>query len=101
WFLLELLKPILPSGDQVRLNPERFNQLMLAFGSQLASERFYEYFFSDIATITDFESSVERFRVKAMWLFGNFKFAYKRLASVNLGGKRFEALINRTEPSDP
>src|SRR5438132_1048255 len=80
WFLRELVKPILPSGDQVSLSFDRFNQLMLACGRELASIRFYRYFFDSVSTIQDFEKRIERFRVKAMWLFGNFEFAYKRLA---------------------
>lgn len=98
WFLTELLEPILPSNDQVSLNFKRFNQLMLACGRPLASIRFYQYFFGSVSTIQDFEERIERFRVKAMWLFGNFKFAYKRLA--DLPENRFEELIKRTEPSD-
>jgi hypothetical protein len=77
WFLSKLLTPILPSGDQVSLTFDRFKQLMLACGRSLASIRFYRYFFDSVSTIQDFEERVERFRVKAMWLFGNFKFAYK------------------------
>lgn len=97
WFLLELLKPVLPSDDQVSLTFDRFNQLMLACGRELASIRFYRYFFDSVSTIQDFEDRIERFRVKAMWLFGNFQFAYKRLATVP--EKKFDVLVKRTELS--
>src|SRR6266581_533641 len=63
WFLSELINPILPSGNQVALSLERFNQLMLACGRPLASPGFYAYFLGSISTIDHFESSVEKFRV--------------------------------------
>jgi hypothetical protein len=98
WFLSELLKPILPSSSKVVLTLERFNQLMLACGRPLTSSHFYNYFFQSVHNIEDFEISVEKFRVKAMWLFGNFKFAYKRLGINSVPASIFDALIKRTEP---
>src|SRR5208282_4901775 len=97
WFLMELLDPILAPDKSVALSYERFNQLMLACGRSIASERFYSYFFKNVATIETFEDAVENFRVKAMWLFGNFKFAYKKLAARDLAAARFDALVGKTE----
>ena len=99
-FLSELLRPILPSGNSVVLTNERFDQLMLACGRPLVSPHFYTYFFHSVQNIDDFEACVEKFRVKAMWLFGNFKFAFKKLASKRVSVSAFEALIDRTEPKN-
>ena len=96
-FLSELLKPMLPPGNRVALTLERFNQLMLACGRTLVSPHFYTYFFHSVQDIDDFEACVEKFRVKAMWLFGNFKFAFKRLAPKSISVSAFETLIQRTE----
>lgn len=98
WFLFELLAPILPSGARVDLSYERFNQLMLACGRPIASEHFYDYFFEAATTIEGFEDAVEKFRRKAMWLFGNFEFGYKKLAVRDVPVARFRALIGKTEP---
>jgi hypothetical protein len=62
----------------------------------MITEHFYDYFFGSVNNLEDFEAGVERFRVKAMWLFGNFHFAFKKLGT---SGKRdFEAEIKKTEP---
>jgi len=97
-FLDELLRPILPAGDEVRLDFEKFNQVMLACGRHIATRHFFRYFFSSVKAIGDFEVSVETFRIKAMWLFGNFKFAYKKLAHGDVTETRFVTLIAKTEP---
>ncbi len=98
WFLAELLEPVVPSENKVALNLERFNQLMLACGRARSSEHFYDYFFRNVSTIDNFEEAVESFRIKAMWLFGNFKFAYKKLATQDVSIDAFSVLIARTEP---
>jgi|SRR5579863_1475150 len=94
WFLDELLRPLLPGGGRVNLTLEKFNQLMLASGRSIATLEFFGYFFDGVRSIADFESAVEKFRVKAMWLFGNFRFAYKQLATSERD--RFLRLIERT-----
>lgn len=94
WFIDELLSPLLSGGGKVTLNLERFNQLMLASGQPIATAEFYQYFFGTVGSVPEFESAVERFRVKAMWLFGNFQFAYKQLATSE--PVKFRRLIDRT-----
>jgi hypothetical protein len=96
WFLSELLVPILPGEGTVQLNLERFNQLTLASGRPIVTPHFFDYFFARLATIADFEAAVEQFRIKAMWLFGNFKFAYKQLAAAEI--VKFQNLVKRTLP---
>lgn len=96
WFLSELLAPILPGRGTVQLNLEKFNQLTLASGRPIATQHFFDYFFAKVATIPDFEAAVEQFRIKAMWLFGNFKFAYKQLATAEI--VKFQSLVKRTLP---
>jgi hypothetical protein len=94
-FFEELLRPILADNNDVGLTFGRFNQLMLACGRPMSKLPFYEYFFKGVSTTAAFEGAVERFRVKAMWLFGNFKFAYRRLATAE--ESKFNDLISRTE----
>ncbi|HEV7218758.1 MAG: hypothetical protein ACHP8A_14665 [Terriglobales bacterium] len=94
WFLAELVAPILGDPDVVILNLERFNQLMLACGHLIASKHFFDFFFGKARTVSDFEDAVERFRTKAMWLYGNFRFAYKQLSQCD--SQQFEELIART-----
>jgi hypothetical protein len=96
WFLSELLLPVLPGGGSVRLSFEKFNQLTLASGRPIVTAHFFNYFFYKVASVADFEAAVEEFRIKAMWLFGNFKFAYKQLATSDL--VKFQRLIQRTTP---
>jgi hypothetical protein len=94
WFVDELLSPLLPGNGRVTLTPEKFNQLMLASGRQTATTEFFDYFFKTVGNVGEFEDAVEKFRVKAMWLFGNFQFAYKQLARSE--PDKFERLIGRT-----
>jgi len=72
---------------------------MLYSGRQLASPQFFDYFFSDAKSISLFEFAVDRFRVKAMLLFANFRYAYNRLAEAKPAV--FERMIGRTEAVKP
>jgi hypothetical protein len=94
WFIDELLRPLLPGDGKVSLTFEKFNQLMLASGRRIATTGFYGYFFQTVSSVAEFESAVEKFRVKAMWLFGNFQFAYKQLATSEPA--KFRHLIDMT-----
>ncbi len=98
WFIEELLRPLLPGDGKVSLTFEKFNQLMLASGRPIANPEFFDYFFKTADSITGFEDAVEKFRVKAMWLFGNFQFAYKQLATSEPA--KFQRLIARTVKRD-
>jgi len=95
WHLEEILSSIL-IDDQVPLTREKFNQLMLHCGRLLASRFFFEYFFSKVRSISDFEAAVLRFRIKAMWLFGNFRTAFRILS--RLRDDQFQSCMNSTEP---
>ncbi len=80
----ELMDEILNSllkNEEVRLNREQFNRLMVCCRHRFATEHFFNYFFADVKTIENFESAVDKYRVKTMWLFGNFRFGYRRLAT--------------------
>ncbi len=94
WFLSELLRPLLPGKARVKLSLERFNQLTLASGRPIVTQQFFDYFFGKVNTISEFEAAVEEFRIKAMWLFGNFKFAYRQLGTAD--AEKFQRLVGRT-----
>jgi len=96
WHLAEALALILHDDERVSLSIARFNELMLHCGRPIVSECFFQYFFRDVENIEQFESAVDRFRVAAMWLFGNFKFAHRTLGAC--GKEAFQAQILRTEP---
>lgn len=97
WVLNEVLATIVQE-EKLELDLEKFNQLMLHCGRRIATKHFYDYFLSRANSIEEFEEAVERFRRKAMWLYGNFKFAYKRLATSS--NHEFEKIIKTTEPAD-
>lgn len=96
WLLDELVSEIIPKESEFHIDLEKFNRLMLHCGRRLATKHFYEYFFKQALTLSTFEEGVEKFRVKAMWLFGNFEFGYKRIATSDLSA--FDSLIRKTEP---
>jgi hypothetical protein len=97
WLLNEILDSIFPPGEsQFKLDREKLNRLLLNCERQMVTQHFYDYFFGSINTLDDFEASVEKFRVKAMWLYGNFHFALKKLGTSDK--HEFEREIKRTEP---
>src|SRR5271169_6216048 len=95
WLLDEVVAEIIPQNDEFHFDLEKFNRLMLNYGRRLSTPHFYDYFFKHIAIIDDFEKAIEKFRVKAMWLFGNFEFGYNRIAT----SKKtiFDSLMEETE----
>lgn len=96
WHLDETLAAIVGEDGSLLLDEEKFNQLMLHCRRSLVTPHFFSYYFRDVDTAEKFELAVERFRVTAMWLFGNFKFAFRRLATSDLHD--FERLIAKTKP---
>ena len=68
-------------------------------GRPLVTEWFFEDLFSDLETVDQFEAAVERFRVAAMWLYGNFKFAHRLLGTADQ--EAFRNLIAEAEPKTP
>lgn len=96
WALEEILKEIIAEGRELRLNRELFNRLMLSAGQAIVTPHFFNYFFKDVKTVEDFEAAVKRYRIKAMWLYGNFRFALKKLAFSSK--VEFDKRIAKTEP---
>ncbi|OFW10387.1 MAG: hypothetical protein A3H96_02230 [Acidobacteria bacterium RIFCSPLOWO2_02_FULL_67_36] len=99
WHLDECLKLIIVDSGRVLLPIARFNELMLHCGRPLVSAWFFEYFFRDIETIDQFEAAVERFRIAAMWVYGNFKFAHRALGTCS--EEEFSQRIRQTKPRLP
>lgn len=96
WLFNEAVDEILGARQGFRLDLDKFNRLMLSCGRRLCTPHFYDYFFKGVRSLRQFERSVERYRIKAMWLFGNFAFGYKRIATSD--ARAFEELIRKTEP---
>jgi hypothetical protein len=99
WLLEEILHSIFPSDDKFTLDRDKLNRLLLNCGRPMITEHFYEYFFGSVDSLEKFEAGVEKFRVKAMWLYGNFRFALKKLGTT--ATHEFEAEIRKTEPKSP
>jgi hypothetical protein len=91
----EIISAILAS-DKIHLTLEKFNRLMLSCRHRLATDHFFQYFFHGVSNIDEFEVAIDRYRIKAMWLFGNFRFAYRRLATSDR--EDFARMIEKTEP---
>lgn len=97
WLLSECLRIVVPDeSGQIRLGKETFDRLMLLCGRNVASQAFFDYFFHPARTIDEFEEAVDIFRRAAMWLFGNFRFAYRKLATCDR--EEFERWIKKTRP---
>lgn len=96
WALAEMLQEILPAPDLFKLTRERFNRLMLSCQRALVTAHFFDHFFASARSLEEFESAVVRYRIKAMWLYGNFRFAFKKFATSRKA--EFEALISKTLP---
>jgi hypothetical protein len=69
---------------------------MISCRHRLATDHFFHYFFERVGTIEEFEMAVDRYRIKALWLFGNFRFAYRSLATSDK--EKFVHNIQTTEP---
>jgi len=91
----EILSSILKENGELSISREKFNSLMINCRHRLATAHFFEYFFRDVKTIDDFEAAVDKYRIKAMWLFGNFRFAYRELATSD--EETFNNRVKRTE----
>jgi hypothetical protein len=96
WLLDELVREIIPRQGEFHLDREKFNRLMLNCGRRLSSSHFYDCYFKGVKTLDSFEQAVEKFREHAMWLYGNFAFGYKRIATSEK--EEFELLIQTTQP---
>jgi hypothetical protein len=97
WLLKEILDSIFPvSESNFALNREKLNRLLLNCERQIVTEHFYNYFFGPADSLEKFEAAVDEFRIKAMWLYGNFYFALKELGTGTQAEFRRE--ISKTEP---
>jgi hypothetical protein len=99
WVFDEALGSIMGEGGSFNLDLGSFNRLMLQCGRRMVSEVFFRYFFEAVKTLEQFEAAVDRFRAKAMWLFGNFRYALRVLGAGD--SAEFTKLIARTEPVRP
>jgi hypothetical protein len=100
WLLKEILDSIFPASEgNFALNREKLNRLLLNCERQMVTEHFYDYFFGSAGSLEKFEAAVEKFRIKAMWLYGNFYFALKELGTGTQAEFRRE--ISKTEPRSP
>lgn len=94
----ELMDEILSSifvGGKIRLTLEQFNRLMISCRHRLATDHFFQFFFASVTTIEEFENAVDDYRFKAMWLYGNFRYAYRSLATSDL--EAFNTQIEQTK----
>jgi hypothetical protein len=99
WFLEELLRPLLEPPETIKLTIEVLNRFMINCGRRICSPHFYSFFFRGVRSIQDFELAVEDFRIRAIWLFGNFRYAYRVLATAEEA--KFKELIGRTLKRSP
>jgi len=98
WLFDETLDQIL-RPDSIKLDLENFNRLMLKCRRPMATRHFFAFFFEGVDSIERFEAAVEAYRTRAMWLYGNFRYAYKLLATSSKAD--FEAEMSRAERRDP
>ena len=100
WLRDEILDSIFPScPERFALDKDKLNRLLLNCKRQPVTEHFYRYFFGTSDTLESFEKGVESFRIKAMLLYGNLHFAFKRLGT--LAPDEFNREIKKTEPRSP
>jgi hypothetical protein len=98
WLFIETLNEVL-EGESLRLDLEKFNRLMLNCGRRMATSHFFDFFFAGVGSIEKFEAAVESYRKKAVWLYGNFRYAYRLLAAASKAD--FDAELARAERVDP
>ena len=79
-----LLSMLLADVERSGLNYTQFNELLLLLSQDKLGKDFFKFFFGNgIGTFDDLKKGITRFRGLAMLCFGNFKFAYRRLAQMN------------------
>jgi Txe/YoeB family toxin of Txe-Axe toxin-antitoxin module len=79
------LAEFLQLTDRDGITYERFNELLLLLEQDRVSESFYRFFFAahDPLKLKDLVSRVVNFRGYAMLRYGNIRFAYKSLITMN------------------
>jgi hypothetical protein len=98
WLLKELTNTIVCGEADVRLDKPMFDRLMMNCRRPMASDHFFNHFFGKIKTIHDFEDAVESYRQVAMWLFGSFKFSYRKFSTCS--EQEFRALVAQASSHD-
>lgn len=98
WVFDETVGRIVRPDGTLALDRDIFNRLMLQCGKRRVTEDFYQAFFAQTHTIEQFETDVERYRIKCMLLYGNFKYAYRTFATA--GAQKLQRLLAQTEPID-
>ena len=70
-------------GDESRaIDCSQLNELLLLVHKDRIENPFFEYFFGSGCTIGQIAAGVERFQKTALWLYGNFVFAYRKLSRI-------------------
>ena len=70
-------------GDESRaIDCSQLNELLLLVHKDRIENPFFEYFFGSGCTIGEIPAGVERFQKTALWLYGNFVFAYRKLSRI-------------------
>lgn len=74
--------PLLNVENEVRYS--QFNEILLTLGYDLVTRHFFNKFFNQKkVTIGSLEEDVENFQKTAILLYGNVKFAFKTLSTIN------------------
>jgi hypothetical protein len=91
---LGLLKGVLRKGKLI--NHEQFNEILLMLNQHRITRHFFRFFFgprpnADTVSLEQIKDGVQKFRGYAMLCYGNFRYAFTKLAS--LSKARFDRAI--------
>lgn len=88
----DILDSCITNEGKLNMNLENLNKILLSCYEYTMENEVFNYFFpKGIDTIEKLEKGVEKFRKKAMFFFGNFKYPLRYLCSDDL--KQFEPEI--------
>lgn len=75
----DIVQTVVKSDGSLILTHEGLNKLLLCRDQNIVGKSFFEYFFEgeSVRTIEQFQKGVEKFRVKALLLYGNFQYAFR------------------------
>jgi hypothetical protein len=80
----KLLCVLMENMEKNGLSHKQFNELLLLLNQDTVSEDFFAFFFREkVKTSDELKQGVIDFRGFAMLCYGNFKFAYRRLAQMD------------------
>lgn len=84
WLRTELVSGVVPNdAAQINLTFDNLSKIIVNCRRPLPSEAFFRHFFANVKTIDDFEKAIEAYRIVAMLLYGNFKYAFRRIATAD------------------